>query len=217
MADTVTVDNGALTDYTVASDDVSVGGSIAGQVQFVKLVDGTLNGTDPIPGGANGLLVDGSVAHDAADAGSPHKIGGVARTANGTAVANGDRVNAAFDDVGRQIIIQNAPRDLVVQNSVTLSSTAAETTLLAAGAAGVFHDITCLILSNTSGTPVRLDFRDATAGSVIFSIYLAANGGGAVIKPPVPLTQTTAANNWTIQASASVVDIRAFVQAVKNV
>lgn len=57
MADTVLVDNGVLTDYTVATDDISVGGSIAGQVQFLKLVDGTLNGTDPIPGGPQGLWV----------------------------------------------------------------------------------------------------------------------------------------------------------------
>jgi hypothetical protein len=40
---------------------VSVGGVVpAAQVQFVKLVDGTLNGTTPIGGGANGLKVDGS-------------------------------------------------------------------------------------------------------------------------------------------------------------
>ena len=45
---------------TVAADDVAVGGTqLSGLVQFMKLVDGTLNGTDPIKGdSANGLDVD---------------------------------------------------------------------------------------------------------------------------------------------------------------
>ncbi len=69
MADNITVDNGALADYTVADDEVQVAGTQPlAHVQFMKLVDGTLNGTDPISGtAANGLDVDvtrvqGSVA-----------------------------------------------------------------------------------------------------------------------------------------------------------
>lgn len=60
MADTVTVFNGNTggTNYTVASDEVQVGGTMAlSQVQYVKLVDGTLNGTTPVPGTAAGLGV----------------------------------------------------------------------------------------------------------------------------------------------------------------
>jgi hypothetical protein len=60
VADNVLVDNGGLTDYTVATDEVLVGGSNpSAQVQFVKLIDGSLNGTAPIAGdAANGLDVD---------------------------------------------------------------------------------------------------------------------------------------------------------------
>jgi hypothetical protein len=62
MADDVTVINNSGntgTDYVVATDEVAVGGNPIGQVQFVKLVDGTLNGTSPIAGdSANGLDVD---------------------------------------------------------------------------------------------------------------------------------------------------------------
>lgn len=43
----------------------------------------------------------GDVAHDAADSGNPIKIGGKARTAIPAAVANGDRVDAYFDEYGR--------------------------------------------------------------------------------------------------------------------
>lgn len=44
---------------TVATDDVAVNGGSSAQVQYVKLVDGTANGTAGLPGDAsNGLDVD---------------------------------------------------------------------------------------------------------------------------------------------------------------
>jgi len=44
---------------TVATDDVAVNGGSSAQVQYVKLVDGTANGTNGLPGDAtNGLDVD---------------------------------------------------------------------------------------------------------------------------------------------------------------
>src|SRR6266542_1468315 len=54
MADNKTIDNGALTDFTAATDE------IAGvDYQYVKLVDGTLDSTAKIGGDAtNGLDVD---------------------------------------------------------------------------------------------------------------------------------------------------------------
>lgn len=63
MADNVTVSNNSGnvgTDYAAATDEVAVGGNPVAQVQFVKLVDGTLNGTAPIPGSVSGLKVDPS-------------------------------------------------------------------------------------------------------------------------------------------------------------
>lgn len=56
MADNVTLP--ALSG-TVATDDVAVNGGSSAQVQYVKLVDGTANGTAGLPGDAsNGLDVD---------------------------------------------------------------------------------------------------------------------------------------------------------------
>jgi hypothetical protein len=58
MADGVTVDNGAGTDYTVNTDEVTIGG-LLGHAQRVKLVDGADGGTALIGGDAtNGLDVD---------------------------------------------------------------------------------------------------------------------------------------------------------------
>lgn len=164
---------------------------------------------------AGRVRTDGGTAHGVADAGNPHKMGGQARQTNPTAVSDAQRVNAIMDDLGRQVMILNHVRDLVTRNSITLTSTT-ETTLLGAGGAGVFHDLTHLFLTNTSTTAVRVDFRDATAGTVQFSIGLAANGG-AVIPMAVPFKQTTANNNWTAQLSGAVTDVRITAQAVKNI
>lgn len=60
MADNVTVDNGTLTDYAVVTDEITspyTGGTA--HAQGVKILSGTANATDVIPGNAtNGLLVD---------------------------------------------------------------------------------------------------------------------------------------------------------------
>lgn len=53
--------------------------------------------------------ITGDVAHDAADSGNPIKIGGRARSAVGTSVANNDRVDAYFDLEGRLHIVFDGP------------------------------------------------------------------------------------------------------------
>lgn len=157
----------------------------------------------------------GSVAHDSADAGNPVKIGAVARATHPTAVADGDRVNAYADDLGRLVNYPFAPRDRSTHNRITLTSTT-ETTLIAAGGAGVFRDLIALYVSNESATEVRIDFRDSTAGTVRLSIDLAADGGGAAMPFPVPLTQATANNNWTAQLSAAVSTVYITALAVEQ-
>ena len=57
--------------------------------------------------------------------------------------------------------------------------------------------------SNESATETRVDIRDSTAGTIRYSIDLAADGGGAIVALPVPLTQATANNNWTAQLSGA--------------
>lgn len=160
--------------------------------------------------------VAGTVAHDSADSGNPVKVGGVARNANPTAVANGDRVDATFDLAGRQVVTY-ADRALVTRSAATTISTTTETTLIAAGGAGVFHDLTMLVITNTSSTAVRVDIRDAAVGTVQFSIAIAANGGAVLPFGAVPLNQTTANTAWTAQLSAAVTDIRILATAVKRV
>src|SRR3990172_2908348 len=156
----------------------------------------------------------GDVAHDGVDSGNPVSVGGIARSAL-TSVAALDRVKAIFDLQGRQIVRANVPRGLRIKNTITLTSTT-ETTLLAAAAA-TFHDLTKLWICNTSATAVRVDFRDTTAGSVLFSWYVPAGQSVGFTDSNDPIEQTTVNTAWTAQLSAAVTDVRIFAAAVKNI
>lgn len=140
--------------------------------------------------------MSGDVAADAADSGNPTKIGGVARTANPTAVASGDRVNASFDDLGRLLVWPFQVRDLIATASASLS-TGTETTLLAGGGAGVFHDLLEVTASNNSGAAQVVSIRDGTAGGVVRTITAEANKTVS-LRFPIPVVQNTAAAAWTV-------------------
>mgnify|MGYP001558685469 CR=1 FL=1 len=153
----------------------------------------------------------GNVAHDAVDSGNPLKIGGQARTTNPTPVADGDRVNAMFDPQGRQVTVQGHVREMVVQQRTQITTTT-ETTILTAGAAGVFHDLTNLVISSVNDAVVTI--RDTTAGTIIMVIDVSGKTA-TPIPIQVPIKQTTAATNWTAQLAAGAT-VNIFVQAVKN-
>lgn len=157
--------------------------------------------------GMASMPVEGAAAHDAAVVDNPVLSGGEARTTLPAAVADGDAVRRMMDDLGRSVVVPYVPRDLITHNTITLSDTT-ETTLIAAGGANVFRDLVLLVISNTSGTKVRVDIRDDTGGTIRWSVEVAADGGGVVIKFPVPLTQALADDNWTAQLSAGVTDVR---------
>jgi len=104
---------------------------------------------------------------------------------------------------------------MINTQNTTISASTTETTIVTAGASGVFNDLVTLIVTSTSAVAVRIDFRDVTAGTIRFSLGIAGNGG-AVIPFGHTIPQTTAANNWTAQCSASVTDIRIYVETVQN-
>ena len=139
-------------------------------------------------------------------------VAGRARSTIPGAVNNNDPIDLIADLLGRLIIRLNAPRELVVQNSITLTDGTLQT-LLAAGAAGVNRDLTKLTFSNTSSTKTRLDVSD---GTKIYSWALAADGGGAVLSFEIPWKATNPATAWTAQLSTGVTDVRVAVQAIET-
>lgn len=167
-------------------------------------------------GANNDVTATGNVAHDAVDSGSPVKTGGQARTTNPTAVADADRVNFIADKLGKQIVTP-AMREMKVRQYTTITSSTTETTILTAGAAGVFHDVYLLHITNTSASACEVTIRDATAGSVIGSYNVpAGDTRGFNVDAGSAEPQATAANNWTAQCGTSVASIKIKVLAVKN-
>lgn len=160
------------------------------------------SGSNPMPvylaatsGATNSTISVGDLASDAVDTGSaPVKIGGIARTANPTAVAAGDRVSATFDDLGRQMIRPVQVRDLTVTAYATLTN-GTETTLLAASA-GSYHDLIYVMGANASDVAVTVDLRAVTAGNKMLTLQIPANGTAGV-SLPVPIPQDATGNNWT--------------------
>lgn len=122
------------------------------------------------------------------------KASGIARTTNPTAVSDGDNQRIALDDLGRQLTRPVQVRDLTLTAYATLTN-GTETTLKAA-VAGSYLDLIYIMGANNSDAAVTVDIRAVTAGNVMMSIQIPANGT-AGIACPVPLPQDETGNNWT--------------------
>lgn len=218
---------------TVVGSVCLLAGSTANTLGNVYLSGGTtgyLVGYMVLSTGLGGAAIDprslstgvltqvvGNTTHDAVDAGAPVKIGGIARTANPAAVANLDRVDAMFDDIGRQVVVLGQARDLLFSTGVTITSSTAETAFVAAGAAGVFKDITDLIITNAStATPVGVEIASSSGGTFFPTIFLAERGG-AVLNFARPWNQATAAASWTARLSVATVTVHLIAKGENNV
>jgi hypothetical protein len=182
--------------------------------QVVVLGDPSTNaGVAPVDV-THGLSIQGGVAHGGVDSAKPIKTGSKAITALPTAEAASDVVDTIADKFGRTVFLNGTIRDLVGTQTTTISASVAETTIVTA-AASTFNDLTLVTVSNTSGTATRVDFRDTTAGSVLFSLYVPA-GDVRGFAPPRPIPQTSVNTNWTAQSSTSVTDLRVYCTWDKN-
>lgn len=207
----------ALTDSTgeqySGSNPVPVGGTVAvsgitGSVgSYLLDADGdyrdelpvNVENTVTVDLGANNDI-QGDVAHDSADSGNPVKIGGKARTTNPTAVANGDRVDASFDDIGRQMVRPVQARDLLQTAYVTASSEGPKTLL--AGAGGVYHDLVYLMGANESDASVNIDIMQSTGGTVQQTLVIPANStAGLSLSVPIPQDHSDA--TWQVDNNSA--------------
>lgn len=152
----------------------------------------------PLPSGTNLIgYIGGDVAHDAADSGNPLKFGGVARSSEQTAVANGDRVNAAFDLVGKQIVLPYCNPENGLNGTGNATGTS-DTAVISAQGAGIKIFITTIIVNNTSTTDTFVNIKD---GSTTKLVVPAPQKSGAILTLPTPLVLT--ANNALNFASST--------------
>lgn len=136
----------------------------------------------------------------------------VAATALPSAATATNYVRTMADKFGRQVVLPQAPRDLVGQQSTTITSSTGSTTVVTAGAAGVLNDITSITLTNSSASATLATLSDGTN-----SYYFYCPAGdmrGATYQ--VPLAATAAATAWTLTCGTSVASLYVTVQFVKN-
>lgn len=147
-------------------------------------------------GASDGASVSGDVAHDTADAGEPVKIGAKAETSPKgiTLVADGDRTDLYADADGQLIVkLGTSGADHV---SEAVSNTDGNSTAFTnfAAVASTKTAITAITVFRTdSGTSMAyVDFRDGTAGSVIYRVPLPPAGGCVISLAGQPIFKTSA-------------------------
>ncbi|MBI1834118.1 MAG: hypothetical protein HYR90_04835, partial [Candidatus Andersenbacteria bacterium] len=105
----------------------------------------------------------------------------------------------------------------LVTTAYTAITTGTEASLIAAGGSGVFLDLIQIVAANTSDGTVSLDFRDATAGGIVFSVQCPASATTGFV-PAVPYPQNVANLPWTVDmndVSNTTVNVSALF--IKNV
>lgn len=119
----------------------------------------------------------------------------VARQTNQTAASDAADTFFSADDLGRALTRVQA-RDLTQSAYVQLTN-GTETTLLAAGGAGVFNDLLWIVAANNSDAATSIDLRSATSGTVLMTLQVPANSTTGANIGASPLKQEVAASIWT--------------------
>lgn len=138
-------------------------------------------------------VTGGGVAHDGGDSGNPIKIGAKAETSPKgiTAVADADRTDLYADADGMLMVKLNTSGADHVSERV--SNTDGNSTAFSnfSAVASTYNYVTAISLWNSSATAGYVDFRDGTAGSVLWTMPIPA-GGGSVLSCDSTLFKTSA-------------------------
>lgn len=164
-------------------------------------------------------LTGGGVAHDGADSGNPVKVGAKCSLtlSDDTIVANGDRTDATSDGDGALLVRPQFPLgDLISERVSNTDGASTAFTNFGATAGTRSYIYAYSIFRTDSGTtPIYVDFRDGTAGSILFSVVLPPNGG-ANMASPVPLFRTTANTALAYDVSAATTTVYISVSGCKS-
>lgn len=134
-----------------------------------------------------GRQVGGEVAHDAADAGNPVKLGGkaVAHGSNPTAVAAADRTDWYFNRHGVPFVVGGHPNSVCRRDNFTAAQTDTALVTVSAGTKIVVTRVTVTAdNANTVDVAVRIGFGTAntpTGAGVVASHPGVPAGGGFTV------------------------------------
>jgi hypothetical protein len=188
--------------------DAPIGTPVNVQVGNATLAAGVVDETGA--SAVDALAVGGGTPHDSVDSGDPLKLGAkaVSSLESQTMVAANDRTNLHADLDGVLVVKQWAPGADIINERVSNTDGASTAfTTFGAGGTGVRNYVTTIVVHNAhASTNGYVDIRDGTAGAVLMTIPLPANGG-AVISLPVPLRQPTANTALAYDVSAAITTI----------
>lgn len=198
-----------LDSETVAIASIAAGDNNIGNVDVVTLPNVTL------AAGTNTNEVVGDVAHDAAAAGNPVLIAGVAQAHDDTAPPN--RVSAesratrlATDFDGALFVRPHGPQ--VWSYHLDTSSAQTDATVHAAPGAGLSLYVGTIVFSSGAATAINLFFEEGST-KVLGPYYLEATAGRGMavqFNPPKKITANTALTLTTSAAIAHSVDVTGF-------
>jgi len=129
-----------------------------------------------MPVDANAAEVQGTIAHGVADGQNPVKIGGKANLNEPAVVADGQRVDAWFDLLGRLVTVSGHPNP---EPPVTANGSAAGLSVIAAPGASLSLYIRKGSIHN-AGVEQLVSLRDGAAGTIRWTANVAADGGGSL-------------------------------------
>lgn len=205
---TVTANMGSVAadPFGANADSASSSGSISAKLRFIASTGIPITGTP---------TVVGPTASGASLTASPVTTGGLAKTANPTAVSDGQVVNSLYDKLGKQVVVGSL-RDLKSNQQTTITSSTGETTIVTADATN-FLDLYGLILTNTSATGTKVTIKDSTAGTTRMVIYCpATDTRGFMLPESAAHKQAANNNNWTATCGTSVASMEITALFVKN-
>lgn len=171
--------------------------SVSGNVTVVQSTASSLK-TEPA----------GQVAHDAADSGNPLKVGFKAETSPKgiTVVADGDRTDGYADADGLQLVKLNTTgADLLSERISNTNGTSTAFTNFSA-VASTYNYVTAISCFNSSSTTGYVDFRDGTAGTILWTMALPA-GSGSTIANAAPMFKTSANTALAFDVSAALTTV----------
>jgi hypothetical protein len=160
----------------------------------------------------------GGIAHDGVDSGNPVKVGAraVSSLASATMVAAADRTDNVSDLDGAQLTRVGFPLGDLVSEVVTNTNGTSTAFSNFGATASTRSYITAIVVYNSSATAGTIDFRDGTAGSVLFTVPIPAGGGCVLPAGAVPYFRTSANTALAFDVSGALTTVTISVSGFKS-
>lgn len=192
-------------DYAELTAEITAG---RGQIAVGQSMGVTVVGAAAASTAIGQAQAVGVAAHDAVISGAPVRIGGRAITADYTSVATGDTADLVTTLKGALIVRPNCIPENDVSGAITITNSTADTSLIAAGGAGLKNYIMNLSISNSSATATVVTIKDGTTAR--FNVHVPA-GGTITLDGTHPLFTTTA--NTAVNAACGTAVTSVYVNA----